>query len=247
MPRVLSGQRASSSASQQQQPFAPSRASSSSPLRLAAQSQRQARTIGAQHRAKRLQVAAIEQPSTYQPEEQQPGGGGEEAAGAHHHATAGGEPGELDAALEVAELDAAQEDLLKWMLFLDGEAQDADLEDGESLEDAAVGEYADLFDEVEQQLDEAGATFRVGDKVFGTVYEVDEDGAYVEIGAKAAGFVPLSECSLGKLRTVRARWASGASRGAQSGSAGGARAPMGGVGGAGSARHQRRRHHVVGG
>ncbi|GBF91122.1 30S ribosomal protein S1 [Raphidocelis subcapitata] len=139
--------------------------------------------------ARRLAVAAIDQPSTYQPE-QQP-----DAALA-----AGADP-EAEQQLAVQQLDDAQEKLLKWMLFLDSDAQEADLDEMEDLEEVGDEEFEALYDEVETMLEESGASFKVGDKVYGTVYEVDEDGAYVEIGAKTAGFVPLAECSLGKLKT----------------------------------------------
>lgn len=141
-------------------------------------------------RAVVTRVAAVDEPATRQ----------EWAAGVDSVAF---DP-ELEQQLAVAELDSAQEDLLKWMLFLDGEEQEADLEAGENADEDGDGdaEFADLYDEVEQRLDEAGAAFKVGEKVFGTVYEVDEDGAYVEIGAKTAGFVPLTECSLGRLKSV---------------------------------------------
>jgi hypothetical protein len=142
---------------------------------------------------RRLRVAAIEQPSTYQPE--QP----EEAVVSAAH-----DPAELEQ-LAVAQLDEAQENLLKWMLFLDSDAQEADLDEMVDQEDVGDEEFEDLYDEVEGMLEETEASFKVGDKVYGTVYEVDDDGAYVEIGAKTAGFVPLVECALGKLKSVRAR------------------------------------------
>ncbi len=108
---------------------------------------------------------------------------------------------------KIEELDAAQEELLSWMLFWDGEAQEKDLDEMQDFE--ALTENAgfdEAFEqEVEDMLDAASETnLRPGQKVLGTVYEVDEDGAYVEIGAKSAGFVPLSECSLARLKSVRA-------------------------------------------
>lgn len=139
--------------------------------------------------ARRLKVAAIDQPATYQ------------AAQPEQTELAAQDP-ELEQQLVLQELDEAQENLLKWMLFLDSDAQEADLDEMEDLEEIGDEEYEELYDEVETMLDESEASFRVGDKVYGTVYEVDDDGAYVEIGAKSAGFVPLSECSLGKLKTV---------------------------------------------
>jgi len=105
---------------------------------------------------------------------------------------------------DIAELEEAQEELLKWMLFMPEEAQDADLDEGADLEQI-VGDADDvdeeLGEEVEAMLEQYDYEFKVGDKVMGVVYEVDEDGAYVEIGAKTAGFVPLAECSLAKLKT----------------------------------------------
>lgn len=56
--------------------------------------------------------------------------------------------------------------------------------------------------QVEDMMEQADYELKPGDKVVGTVYECDEDGAYVEIGAKSAGFVPLSECSLARLKSV---------------------------------------------
>lgn len=108
---------------------------------------------------------------------------------------------------KIEELDAAQEELLSWMLFWDGAAQEKDLDemqDYEELSDQA--QFDEAFElEVEDMLETASETnLRPGQKVLGTVYEVDEDGAYVEIGAKSAGFVPLSECSLARLKSVSA-------------------------------------------
>jgi hypothetical protein len=109
---------------------------------------------------------------------------------------------------KIEELDAAQEELLSWMLFWDGAAQEKDLDEMQDYEERS-DQYQAQFDEafqeeVEDMLDAASETnLRPGQKVLGTVYEVDEDGAYVEIGAKSAGFVPLVECSLARLKSVR--------------------------------------------
>lgn len=102
---------------------------------------------------------------------------------------------------ELEELDAAQEDLLKWMLYLDEEGQEEDLDEMVDYDEYGDEEYAEIFEEVEDMLEESDYDFKVGDKVVGTVYECDEDGAYVEVGAKSAGFVPLNECSLARLKT----------------------------------------------
>jgi hypothetical protein len=51
----------------------------------------------------------------------------------------------------------------------------------------------------------ACCSVQVNDKVIGTVIEIDDDGAYVEIGAKAIAFCPVTECSFARLKTVRWR------------------------------------------
>lgn len=104
----------------------------------------------------------------------------------------------------IEELDAAQEELLSWMLFWDGAAQEKDLDEMQDYEELTdQPEFDEAFElEVEDMLEKASETnLRPGQKIHGTVYEVDEDGAYVEIGAKSAGFVPVSECSLAKLKS----------------------------------------------
>lgn len=104
------------------------------------------------------------------------------------------------------QLDAAQEELLKWMLFVDEEEQERDL--GEMVDYAEFSALAgaeadeDLQESVEKMMEQSAVDLRMGDRVMGTVYEVDEDGAYVEVGAKTAGFVPLSECSLARLKSA---------------------------------------------
>ncbi len=135
-------------------------------------------------------VAAIEEQQTFE----QPA---EEVAAV---AAAEAEVDEVEQELD--ELDASQEELIKWMLFLDNDAQDADLDEMVDYDEYADDEYEQLFEEVEDIMQREDYDFKVGDKVMGTVYEVDENGAYVEIGAKTAGFVPLVECSLAKLKTV---------------------------------------------
>lgn len=107
--------------------------------------------------------------------------------------------------LELAELDAAQEQVLSWMLFTDEEQQEEDLDEMVDYDEFGDEEYEELFEEVEELIEASAANtehLKVGDKVIGSVYEIDEDGAYVELGDKASGFVPLSECSFAKLKTV---------------------------------------------
>jgi hypothetical protein len=140
-------------------------------------------------------VAAIEQQETaYQPE----------LGGAAVESTATDVPTPSNSA-KIEELDAAQEELLSWMLFWDSAAQEKDLDEMQDYDELTEQpEFDESFQlEVEDMLEKASeVNLRPGQKVHGTVYEVDEDGAYVEIGAKSAGFVPLSECSLAKLKTV---------------------------------------------
>ncbi|KXZ42870.1 hypothetical protein GPECTOR_113g282 [Gonium pectorale] len=102
--------------------------------------------------------------------------------------------------LELQELDQAQEDLLKWMM-LDEEEQEADLDEMVDYDEFGDEEYADMHEEVEEMLEAVDYQFKVGDRVTGTVIEVDDDGAYVEIGAKAIAFCPVTECSFARLKT----------------------------------------------
>ena len=104
--------------------------------------------------------------------------------------------------LEVEELDAAQEQLLSWMM-LGEEEQEEDLDEMVDYDEFGDEEYEELYEELEELIDAADVELKVGDKVVGTIYEVDEDGAYVEIGQKCSGFVPLTECSFARLKTVR--------------------------------------------
>ncbi|KAG1660279.1 hypothetical protein FOA52_006746 [Chlamydomonas sp. UWO 241] len=102
--------------------------------------------------------------------------------------------------LEVEELDAAQEQLLSWMMKGD-EEQEEDLDEMVDYDEFGDDEFADMYAEVEEMIDAADVELKVGDIVAGTIYEVDEDGAYCEIGQKWSGHIPLSECSFAKLKT----------------------------------------------
>ncbi|GFR50816.1 hypothetical protein Agub_g13091 [Astrephomene gubernaculifera] len=102
--------------------------------------------------------------------------------------------------LELQELDQAQEDLLKWMM-LDEETQEEDLDEMVDYDDFTDDEYADMHEEVEEMLGAVDYNFKVGETVSGTVIEIDDDGAYVEIGAKAIAFCPITECSFARLKT----------------------------------------------
>lgn len=107
----------------------------------------------------------------------------------------------LEEEYELQELDQAQEDLLKWMM-LDEQTQEEDLDEMVDYDEFGDEEYADMYEEVEDMLDAIDYDFKLGDKVSGTVIEVDDDGAYVEIGAKAIAFCPVTECSFARLKTV---------------------------------------------
>ncbi|KAG1679620.1 hypothetical protein FOA52_006137 [Chlamydomonas sp. UWO 241] len=104
------------------------------------------------------------------------------------------------AALELEELDAAQEQLLSWMMKGE-EEQEEDLDEMVDYDEFGDDEYADMYAEVEEMVEEADVQLKVGDTVMAKIYEVDEEGAYCEVGSKYSGFVPLSECSFVKLKT----------------------------------------------
>lgn len=108
------------------------------------------------------------------------------------------------AEMELAELDAAQEQVLTWMLNHTEQQHEEDLDEMVDYDEFGDEEYAEIQDQVEQMIDASYSTLTMGDQVKGTVYEVDDDGAYIEIGEKASGFVPLSECSFAKLKSVSA-------------------------------------------
>jgi predicted RNA-binding protein (virulence factor B family) len=106
--------------------------------------------------------------------------------------------------LDLAELDATQEQLLAWVMNTEEQQQEEDMDEMVDYEEFGDEEYAELQEDVEQLLEanQDNVQLKVADKVMGTVYELDDDGAYVEIGQKASGFCPLSECSFAKLKSV---------------------------------------------
>lgn len=53
-----------------------------------------------------------------------------------------------------------------------------------------------LYDEFATLLDQYDHNFKRGDTVVGTVFRTDDRGAYVDIGAKSAGYCSSAECSL---------------------------------------------------
>ena len=60
------------------------------------------------------------------------------------------------------------------------------------------------YEAFEALLDKYDFKFRVGDKVTGIIFKVDNKGAYVDVGAKSAAFCPTPELSLCKVSSVRA-------------------------------------------
>jgi small subunit ribosomal protein S1 len=107
----------------------------------------------------------------------------------------------FDESLVLDELDEAQEELLKWMLFTDEQTQDDDMDEMVDYDEFDEDVDDDMYEEIDALIEDADYSFRLGDKVMGTVIEVDDEGAYVEIGAKAAAFVPLTECSFARLKS----------------------------------------------
>jgi small subunit ribosomal protein S1 len=65
-------------------------------------------------------------------------------------------------------------------------------------------------------LDKYDFNFRVGDKVTGNVIMVENNGIYVDIGAKGAAFCPAAECAMGKTSKARRRAAAAGLRNALS-------------------------------
>ena len=61
------------------------------------------------------------------------------------------------------------------------------------------------YDDFEKLLEKYDFNYKVGDKVTGTVFKIDNRGAYVDVGAKSSAFVPNGECSVVQIDAVR--WA----------------------------------------
>lgn len=59
------------------------------------------------------------------------------------------------------------------------------------------------YERFQELLDKFDFKFKAGDKVTGHVLRIDNRGAYVDIGAKSAAFVPTHEVSIGSLARVR--------------------------------------------
>ena len=77
----------------------------------------------------------------------------------------------------------------------------------------AVSHSVDDFDFDEEAflaaLDENEPVGTTGDVVTGTVIGMESDGVYVDIGGKAPGFMPKSECGLGVITNLKERFPKG--------------------------------------
>ena len=84
---------------------------------------------------------------------------------------------------------------------------------GSSAQPAARSRSVDDFDFDEEAflaaLDENEPVGTTGDVVHGTVIGLESDGVYVDIGGKAPGFMPKSECGLGVITNLKERFPKG--------------------------------------
>jgi len=83
---------------------------------------------------------------------------------------------------------------------LDGITMD-DLETLVNTE-AEAAEGDSTAGEFEAMLQEFNFGAKLGERVTGTIFDIDNSGAYVDIGAKAAAFCPKPECCLAKVSDV---------------------------------------------
>jgi hypothetical protein len=92
---------------------------------------------------------------------------------------------------------------------LEGDTDIIELDDDDDFEEEDLDEDTEedvaLYDEVDALTTEFDVSVNPKDRVYGTVYRVTEDGAYVELSGKSSGYVPLSECSVAKLSSVGTR------------------------------------------
>jgi small subunit ribosomal protein S1 len=66
-------------------------------------------------------------------------------------------------------------------------------------DDEALDDKDALYSVFEDLIKGVDFSFKQGDVVAGTVFEIDQKGAYVDIGAKSAAFCPTAEASLCKI------------------------------------------------
>jgi small subunit ribosomal protein S1 len=67
---------------------------------------------------------------------------------------------------------------------------------------AAASADKPTYEDFSRLLEQYDFKFNVGDKIVGNVFNIDQRGAYVDIGAKAAAFLPTSEASLAPISKV---------------------------------------------
>lgn len=70
------------------------------------------------------------------------------------------------------------------------------------LQDEALDDKDALYAVFEDLIKGIDFSFKQGDVVSGTVFEIDQKGAYLDIGAKSAAFCPTAEVSLCKIGRV---------------------------------------------
>ena len=70
-------------------------------------------------------------------------------------------------------------------------------------EDGTTSNPNALYQHFENLLRKRAYGYKQGDKVTGTVFQVDERNAYVDIGAKAPALCPLEECTQAKVQRVQ--------------------------------------------
>ena len=61
----------------------------------------------------------------------------------------------------------------------------------------------DLYKRFDHLLNQYAYSYKQGDRVKGTVFRVDQRGAYVDVGAKASAVCPAEECSLAGVQRVQ--------------------------------------------
>eukprot|EP00741_Cyanophora_paradoxa_P021623 tig00000241_g20872.t1 len=74
------------------------------------------------------------------------------------------------------------------------------IEQQEEAEKAARVKSAGFsYDDFSKLLDETGYTFKVGQIVSGVIVSLEKNGSFVDIGSKAAAWLPLTETSIRKI------------------------------------------------
>lgn len=69
-------------------------------------------------------------------------------------------------------------------------------------EDGTLSNPNPLYQHFENLLQKRQYGYKQGDKVLGTVFQVDERNAYVDIGAKASALCSVDECTVARVQRV---------------------------------------------